>query len=149
MGANAGKELVEASTSNNIEEVKRILSDANTDKSIVDHEDEFGKAALTAAAYYGHQEIVEMLLNDDRVYKRIIDHEGKYGDTALIMAALKGHRQIVEMLLGAGATLGYQTASEDPSFRQKYGFSPLSVEAMDLLSRRHYGKCCDCVIVAV
>jgi ankyrin repeat protein len=132
--------------------VEMLLNDARVDKNTIDHKDMSGFTALILAALKGHHKIVEMLLNDDRVDKNTIDHESKKGYTALIWAALKGHHKIVEMLFCAGATfdrLKYQTTRVHPFYIQKYGFSPLPVEVMDSLSRRHYGKYCDCVIVAV
>ncbi|EHK19820.1 uncharacterized protein TRIVIDRAFT_171764 [Trichoderma virens Gv29-8] len=69
----------------------------------------YGRTALQAAAWNGHQEIVEKLL----AAGADINAASYYGWTALQAAAEKGHQEIIKKLLAAGADINAAAGAGD------------------------------------
>ena len=69
----------------------------------------WGKTALHAAAYQGHEGMVQMLLSAEADYEAA----GNDGMTPLYLAAQQKHKVVVQILLEAGAQL--QTRRHDPA----------------------------------
>lgn len=82
-----------------------ILSGLSKEHAIMNA---WGKSALHAAAYRGHQGMVQVLLSAGAD----IEATGNDGTTPLYLAAQQKHKEVVETLLKAGAQL--QTERHDP-----------------------------------
>ena len=82
-----------------------ILSGLSKEHSVMNA---WGKGALHAAAYQGHEEMVQVLLSAGADFEAA----GNDGTTPLYLAAQQKHRGVVQILLKAGAQL--QTERHDP-----------------------------------
>ena len=82
-----------------------ILSGLSKEHAIMNA---WGKGALHAAAYQGHEDMVQVLLSAGAD----LEAAGNDGTTPLYLAAQQKHKGVVQVLLGAGAQL--QTERHDP-----------------------------------
>lgn len=82
-----------------------ILSGLSTEHAIMNA---WGKSALHAAAYRGHEDMVQVLLSAGAD----LEAAGNDGATPLYLAAQQKHKGVVHILLKAGAQL--QTERHDP-----------------------------------
>lgn len=82
-----------------------ILSGLSTEHAIMNA---WGKSALHAAAYRGHEDMVQVLLSAGAE----LEAAGNDGATPLYLAAQQKHKGVVQILLKAGAQL--QTERYDP-----------------------------------
>ena len=82
-----------------------ILSGLSKEHAIMNA---WGKGALHAAAYQGHEDIVQVLLSAGAD----LEAAGNDGTTPLYLAAQQKHKGVVQVLLRAGAQL--QTERHDP-----------------------------------
>ena len=85
--------------------VHGILSGLSKEHAIMNA---WGKGALHAAAYQGHEDMVQVLLSAGAD----LEAAGNDGTTPLYLAAQQKHKGIVQILLSAGAQL--QTERHDP-----------------------------------
>ena len=87
------QELLKAAKNGNVELVRSLLSDSETDP---DTRDGINKTALILASELGHESVVKLLLTNPKVNVNAVDIEGK---TPLIHASVNGRDKIIQILL--------------------------------------------------
>lgn len=100
------KNLIDASRSGNIDDVKIILKQENIN---INAQDKEGNTALIISSQNGHKEIVATLI----AAKANLETKNTQGRNALMFATLNAHLDISKMLLAGGADVNSKDAGND------------------------------------